>query len=910
MKLIEILLEAGGLDAIINTPEVLSQYQHLPEQAVEIKRLLSRHALVTGHSQGRFLTNGMAWSGPINSGNPETQWTPALTDAISRWKRSVNIQLETAGISRQLNTAGPGVITASDLLYLMNTDLDDDGFLRLRNPDRPTRSRSEAPPFDGQTYIRQLAQNSSEGITDIRSMVNAIGWSGWYRLAWAVADDKGMTDDVPTRNRWAQRFILEAYSNLRSNTEFWIDNWNKNQNTLGNQDRIINDINLKLPNLGSDRPTPAAIFDLFADLLRGLWAEDLRGVADVQSTNARAEEGSPILEQGRITALARTIADAMGGNYDGTSEEPIQESLSAIRSRGDWDNLTQEFNRLTGDVLHERLYDELKQDRDEYTSIVSANLRRINVINHQLLHSLINFENTNEVEVELDGTVYSVQQQRVNDEIVIENYSDFNDIVIDRILRAALEQQGTTVPTNMRVPVQAEDRQVASAAFIAAVEESYPEMVAWYTYQEPFNEPGPDGAYPDLGGMRLEGIIDQASQMSAAGSLQAYIIDYIKSEISKDRGWLVGTSETDPGHANIRFASEYVSEGESGRFFNEVTDDDLVELSDEDEELIDNLRSEQEAVRREALETILNDANRESFYIRIYQGMKRIYNKYLDTELGDEDTLENYIRTGSSDDSLLGRAIDRLRTPIAAPMELAKLFKKAADGDSYFWGLFTIGTDDDLMNRSIDQIRSRSDYNLVDARYRQIPGISQSLLEDMGNEEFLRSFGDSYYNRLASSIGASNIAMVEAEVSARLRERIEDIAGGELSEDALRRLEEAIELEGTIEVRKINPLLIALDGLVAVYAEDASTPSLGRLVEIRNAFMAYRRRVMPPGWRPGRTTGKLLNGAEVLALATDTTPEGTINGRPPTEIRTTSTTASAAPTVTSDEREFDPGPMP
>lgn len=903
MKLLEILLEAGGLDAIIGTPNVLSQTTHLPEQAVEIKRLLSRQALVTGHAEGRFQTTGMAWSGPVDSGDPETQWTQALTDAISRWKRGVNIQLEVAGIDRRLDTAGPGVITERDLLYLMNTDVDDDGFLRLRRGG-PTRSRAEAPPFDGQTYVRQLAQRSSEGITTIRQMVLAIGWSGWHRLAYAVADDMGMSDDRATRRRWVERFIQEAYTNLRVYPEYWIANWNSNERTLAHQDRRINGISLRLPEVGSDRLTPAQIFDRFAPLLQELWREDMEARAEVQSTNARAADGEAILEAGRITALARTIADAMGGNYDGTSEEPIQESLSSLRSKGDWDNLTMEFNRLTGDVLHERLYDELKQDRTEYESIVTANLSRINVINHQLLHSLLRFDNGAEISVEIDGTTYRIQQQRVNNQIAIEGYDDFDDIVIDMILRAALEQQGTEVPDNLRIPVESADRELAAAAFIAAIEDNYPEMVAWYTFQDPFNDPEKNPGMADLGGMRLEGIIDQASQMAASGSTQAYLIEYILIELTLDRGWLVGTGEDSPGHANIRFAPEYINEGQSDRFFDEVTDDDLVELSDEDEELLEDLLSEQEDVRREAIETILNDQNRESFYIRIYQGMKNRHGKYLDTELGEEDTVEEYLQSGNADDSLLGRVISVLQVPVAAPMELAKIFKKAADGDSYLFGSVTTGTDDDLMNRAIDQIRNRSDYNLVDARYRQIPGVNNSLLEDMGNEEWIQSFGDSYYNRLAARIGRSQVALVSAEVSSRLREAISAIGEGDLSTESIERLENAIELEGRITVPKILPILTALDDLVSNYIDSESTedPLFRRLVQLRNAFMHYRRRVQPPGWRPGAATGDLMRGSDVIELASDETPEGTINGREPAQVPTSSSdTAAGQAPVTADE---------
>lgn len=896
MKLLDILLEAGGLDAIIGTPEVLSQSQHLPEQAIEIKRLLSRQALVTGYTDGRFQTTGMAWTGPVDSGDPATQWTNALSDAIRRWKESVNIQLQAADINRLLDTSGPGVITERDLLYLMNTPLSPEGFLRLR-ANRPTRTRPEAPPFEGQTYVRQTAQRTSAGITDIRGMVNAIGWSGWYRLAWAVADLMGMSDDRNTRNRWAQRFILEVYSNLRTRPEYWIDNWNKNQNTLGNQDRIVKDVNLKLPNLGSDRPTPAEIFDRFAPVLQALWQDDLQNMSDTQAQNAAAEQGDAILEESRITAIARNIADAMGGNFDGTAEEAIQESLMALRSRGDWDNLTQEFNRITNDVLHERLAEELNEQ--DYTNIVTANLLRINAVNPLLLHSLINFENNDSVEVQMDGTTYTIQKNRENNQVVINNYSGYDQIIIDQILRAALEQQGTEVPANLRVPVTAEDRQNAASIFIVAIEESYPELVAWYTYQSPFNQPSPSGgSYPDIGGLRLNGIIDQATQMLAVGTSQATVIEYVREEIRKDREWLIGTGENDPGNANIRFANEYRSEGDRSRYFDEITDQDLVELSEDEEELLEALLSEEEGVRTDALNTILQDSNRESLYTRLYGFAKSQRNRYLDEELGEDDTAKNYFMTGENDNTLLGRLLQVLRGPTAAPREMAKLFKLAAEGDSYF--LFRAGTDDDLMNRLIDAIRNRSDYNLVDQEYRDLPGTTDSLLEDMGKEEFFSRFGDSYYNRLASHIGASERAMVHNEVATRLRNAIEDIGEGNLTEESIASLESAIEGEQRIEINKISPILTALNDLVALYAdENLSNPQYRRLVQIRNAFMAYRRRVQPPGWRPGRPTGDAMAGSEVLNLATDETPEGLINGSEPAEPAVApETTAASAPTVT------------
>lgn len=876
MRLLDILLEAGGLEAILNTPNSISAFEHLPEQAKEIKRLLSAQTLVTGITNGQFTTNGKAWNGPIDE-----EWNEALSNAIRTWKQSVNIQLQNAGRKPELDTAGPGVIHGTDLKFLLNPGniLNAQGILRLRTERTDQNVRPQAPPFQGQTYVRQLGSTNAAEIQDIKSMVLAIGWSGWYRLSWAVADLMNMNEDSNTRNRWAQRFILECYSNFRVNSYPWIDNWNKNHNTLGGQDRIVNNVNLKL----DIRSAPVDIYNKFAPLLLELWADDEQKINANKERAEQAETGVAVTSDDVITNIARNLQNAMEGM--GTDEDAIATELGRLQSKGDWDNLTQRYNDLTQRTLHEDLYSELDEDPQQYLTIVTSNLMRLNVINPLLLHSLLNFGTQSAINISLDGKNYSIAKDRQNNKVLIEGYDGFDDIVIDQILRSALEKQGTEVPVNLRPEVDSQDREQAAASFIAAIEASYPEMVPWYTYQTPFNEPDPNGMpYPDLGGLRLKGIISQAGQLIAVGSSSASVLEYIKEEIKKDREWLIGTSENNPGIANIRFAERWQTEGNlNDRFFPELSDDDLIDLNEDEQELFDALVSEQEELRAQAVNTILNSGNREDLYVRLYGEAAKSNNsdEYLDSILGDEDTVKNYIMNADLDDSLLSRIIPVLQVATAAPRKVAELFKEAAE-----FGFTTGATDDELMTKLIDNIKNRNHYNLVDARYRELDGVTNSLLEDMGNEQWLQRFGnDTYYNRLASIIGATEIALVSAEVSSRLRNTLNDVAE-ELNEETIQALETDIGREGTIPFRKIQPLVNILDEIVETHTTEQGNadPNYLRLMEIRNAFMNYYRQVRPRG-RPGinAQSGPTLSGNQVLELASEEPPAGMKirNGRDP-----------------------------
>lgn len=880
MKLLDILTEAGGLDAIIGTTSRLNAQSGNPQQIQELKTQLSRHTLVTNlDANGELVLGNRAWVGPVDS-----EWTLALSDAITAWKRSVNFQLEKAGRSDTLNTAGPGVISGNDLKYLSQTALTPQGLLRVASA--PRRATPQAPPFEGQKYSRQLGQESSAGINTIRDMVNAIGWSGWYRLSWALSDIKGASEDKSSRNEAAKRFILDVYSYMNETSPLpWIDNFNKSTYTLGNQDRVINGVNLKI----DVRLTPTQIYEKLAPVLLKLWEGDAQEEAERNEVTAAAGRGEAVVAGDDITQIARNLHTAMfGGTGIGTDEQAINEELKKLRSSGDWNNLVSKYSEMfEGRTLHVDLYDELKQSPEDYANYVTANLVRLNVINHLLLHSMINFGSAESVAVSLDSTSYQVNRERENNKVVIDGYDEFDDIVIDQILKAALESQGTAVPENLTVETTTDDKQTAGGAFIAAVEEQYPEMVTWYTYQEPFKTP--DNKYPDIGGMRLKGIVDQAAQLVAVGTSTVALNSFILEEIRKDREWLVGTGENNPGVANIKFDDKYGSEGgATGRYFPETSDDDLVELDADEQELVDALISEQDPLIRQAISVILDNGNSESFYIKLYQGAAPQH--YLDKQLGKDDTVKEYVLNRADDDSHLMRLINVLGVPVSAPRTMAELFKEASE-----WSLWEGPTDDKLLTALIDLIRNKSDYNLVDARYRALPKASgQSLLEDMGNEQWIQRWGDTYYNRLARKIGDSDIALVSAETSSRLRSAMDDISET-LDESTVDALETAIGREGTIPFKKVNPILDALDEIVEIHSS-SQDPALEQLVGIRNAFLHYRRHLQPRGWRPGVNSpmGSPMTGGKILELAAPTYPSGmrVRGGQEPTEIDSVATTAS------------------
>lgn len=855
-----------ALNAIVRNFYVASQRSHTTGMAREIKALLSQHTLVTGYSNNEPQLGGRAYIGPIDD-----NWGNDLSEAILRWKRSVNLQIEFADSGdRPLDVAGPGVINQTDLRYL-RAPLRPNGTIRLnRVPSRTTRSN--APVFDAERYVPELGANSSAGIESIEQMVEAIGWSGWYRLSWEVHELTGRdNEDIQSVNAFATRFILEVYKHFnRFNAEPWIDNWNKNPRTLGNQSRVTHDVDLKL----DIRDTPREIYEKFAPLLRTLWQEDLDRRAEGAEQRAAAESGATTITNiEELTSMARTIHDAMhGGTGIGTDNEQIGDELQRLRSRGDWEALSERYNEMFQIALHEDLYNDMKDTPELYERYVTANLSRIRVINHLLLHSMINFGRTEFVEVVIDDTRYRIQRQR-NEQgnVVIQGYNDFDDIVIDTILRAALEAQGTEIPANLEVETTADDRENAAASFLAAVESEYPEMAAWYGFQPPFNDPDLNRGVPDLGGLRMRGIVSQGAEMFAVGVGYESVQDFMTTEIGKDRDWLVGTGEDSPGVANIRFADAYGSEGDPSRWLPEAAPGADITLDEEEQELLDALLSDNDTEIQAAITEILSRDNREQLYIRLYNKAADQDSKFLDAELGEDDTVMNHVER-QSDNSNLQRLIERLRTPVAAPNEMAKLFAQAAEGDEGIERLLGIGTDDDLMIRLIDMITGLSDYNLVDQRYRRLSRNNNSLIDDMAEEQWLGIFGSTYYNRLAEKIGREQLETVRAEVSGRLRDAIDQV-GEDLTEDNIETLETAIEREGTIGEDKILPLLRALDEVVQTHYTGAPNPdpAYARIVQIRNAFAYYDE---------SDQRGE-LSGAGVLDLGQDDAPPGyQLDGRP------------------------------
>jgi hypothetical protein len=855
-----------ALNAIVRNFYVASQRSHTTGMAREIKNLLSQHTLVTGYSNNQPQFGGRAYIGPIDD-----NWGNDLSEAILRWKRSINLQIEFADTGdRPLDVAGPGVINQTDLRYL-RAPLRPDGTIRLNRV--PTRtSRSRAPVFDAESYVPELGSSSSAGIESIEDMVEAIGWSGWYRLSWEVHELTGRdNEDIQSVNAFATRFILEVYKHFnRFNAEPWIDNWNKNPRTLGNQSRVTHDVDLKL----DIRDTPKEIYEKFAPLLRTLWQEDLDRRAEGAEQRAAAESGATtITNVEELTNMARTIHDAMhGGTGIGTDNEQIGDELQRLRSRGDWEALSERYNEMFQIALHEDIYNDMEDTPDLYARYVTANLVRIRVINHLLLHSMINFGREEFVEVVIDDTRYRIQQQRDEQgNVVIEGYDGFDDIVIDRLLRAALEAQGTEVPTNLEVETTADNRENAAASFLAAIESRYPEMAAWYGFQPPFDDPELNNGVPDLGGLRMRGIVSQGAEMFAVGVGYEAVQDFMTVEIGKDRGWLIGTGEDSPGVANIRFADAYGSEGDPSRWLPEAAPGSDITLDEEEQELLDALLSDIDSEIEAAISDILNRDNKEQLYIRLYDKSADQDRKFLDEELGNDDTVIKHVER-QSDNSHLQQLIERLRTPVAAPNEMAKLFAQAAEGDEGVERFFGIGTDDDLMIKLIDLITGLSDYNLVDYRYRSLSRNNNSLIDDMADEQWLGIFGSTYYNRLAEKIGREQLETVRAQISSRLRTAIDQV-GEDLTEDNVDSLETAIEREGTIGGDKILPLLRALDELVQTHHTGSVNPdpSYARIVQIRNAFAYYD---------DSDQRGE-LSGAGVLDFAQDDAPAGyQLDGRP------------------------------
>lgn len=788
MRILDVIMENNNPLSFLNTSigaaSSVNERNADGGQTMYIKQQLARHKLVTAIRNGQFVLGNMAWTVPIDQ-----TWTPQLNQAITAWKRSINLQM--TGNERgplDVNPTAPG-ITRADIQFLVNTQLGSDGLIDAAQDGGARYTPGDQPgSAAGFTYTPGVIPGTRQQVEadpTTQTLYNAVGESAWYRIAAEIVEDQQSTD---TQSWLATTPATERHNRIKSQKIQTFDRnrtaqvsgqWLSNIATQarramatyadGTQQAI--DVTSVLG------PSPLApdIFDYYAEMATKLWQKDRQNNAQARQ-DAQTATQSPVsgvvLDEATLRAMAAQLNSAFrndlaaavlpGGRTFFNDVEAIQSILSRLRTAADFDNLSQIYAQLhNNEILHERLWEEL--EKDDYMNVVVPKLLAIRRIAPRIIHTSINFGDAEEIRVEYNGKRYRVQQATgPSGQPVIEGYNrpnDYNAIIIDEILRAAVSASGGALP-DFDTPVSDQAKAEAQIAFINTIQNTYPEMVPFYVKAEPFSN-----ASVDIGGARLRSIIDNTARM---GGDQAAMAIYITQEIVSDRDWLIGTDDTDPA-ANIRFDERYMPEGIRGRDFPAVSADDDVELNANEEEIFENLKSPQAGVVRAAVDALLQSDDPEQMWENIYR--EAAPGLWLDkaNNMGNGRTSIEEFLTGRDDGTPIVRIARSIGLPIAAPRVAAEMFYDAGRGK-------TFGTDEETIDALIAQIRNRYDYELIDERYRQLPKVDDSLIDDLASEQFQGIWGGGWYGRLAEIIGDDRrLELLRAELDRRVIDALEDV---------------------------------------------------------------------------------------------------------------------------------------
>jgi len=763
MKLLELLTE----DAINNFLNAGIGYRigpddGPPEAVQQIQRLLSQHSLARGdRPQGGWWDNSVkAWTGPING-----RWTPQLTDAVRAWQTSVNNQLGSNTL------AVDGVITDEDVEYLRDYPRYDRntgatrrmvGFLRtstseaeLRNLQQRNRRRNT------NRFSAELGDPNPESLESLSEMLAAIGRNGWIGVLTPIINEKyADVENSPEKYQRARRDtnrLLQQIWNNRNNVTQWLtafDNrimqgvpTNLTSRTIQGEEVTIsppNDIrNLNGPTLYM------ALFNHFADIatyhLRNSEQVRLQRERQQAEQAAQARQNETVnISDDRLTGLANALDAAFknellagllpGGRRFSNDIEQIEWVLSQLRNARDWDALEETYNEQFNDDLSQRFIREL--DEDDYERIVRIRLLAIRRINPRAMHRAINFGDNNSIRVNVNNRNYTIQKEYIDSAQIRPEVQDA--ILEDTILKAAIEQTQGEIP-DLYTEFSRNQIQEATELFILVIQSTYPEMVAWYTHQPPFD------STVDIGQPRMQSIIDEAALAIQQTNDNSSAAAFIQQQILNDRIWLVGENNETDGAANVHFDDRYKNEGVEGRNWTETPE--RVDLIDDDIDLIQRLAVGDEEIRLEAVNEILEKNNPRRYYTEtIYPGYLQEIGTYidLDEETINENTVQNIVQGQRPDDSVIGIISSEIGVIYAAPSKVINLIE-----ETFEFGFTTGGTDEETLTGLLNFINSPEKYNYINQYYKGKHGID--LIDALRTEDDL--LGGLDLSRFETAVG-------------------------------------------------------------------------------------------------------------------------------------------------------------
>lgn len=749
MKLTDLILEnTGSLSAFMgairgNTGDRLGpQNPGNPDGSTvkEIQTQLKRHQLQIANQPPN--ANQIAWVGPVDG-----KWTPALSDAIIQWKKSINLQDTTARLDVSNAELSPRALN-----YLVKVKLYD------KPPVKGLIYKSaggSAQPKDykkfvwsGRTFdVGHQITTPTKSIKTTKDFLLAIGESGWIAILDDFIKQKGVnfyTGDAKDRSN------AEALVELMKDVEAgqmqhpvrWLQIW---------EDDVIKRGSLQMKatlasgnemhysprqaggykEFGSVEQGAQQLYEYFKALATGILRK-YKAELDAKKPQVDPETGKeqvPIMDKNKQTVWVRKMQEALYQGWyewvpfigDPNDEKSVRELMMQVGSADEYDILTAKYNETFGTDLNEDLVKEL--DESAYTSYVERPLRLINRIRPIALLSAIPFGNeTESVNVDVDSINYTVYKELKNgSEVQVFQRRKLirNVILQDKILKAAIEKFNGTIP-DIIVKPRDEFLQPAAEAVIAAVQSEAAFMVPFYVGAPPFDKL----TDPNMGIKRIKGLQEQAARMLQNGMQQKAVFDFVKAESIEDGKWLISTKTV---HWDAQWKN--VNNNVVGKL-DGILDD--IAPTDEQTSLVQRLHKQE--TRQEAMAEILAEPNVKTFYEEIYRIFKNQHGIHFDEYVLNKKTDEivSYVENASDfTDIALDKIVGEIGLAKAAPAMLAKTFEKSLTRS--WWGLFD--NDEDLAYALTLQITEPEDYALVNEWYKK-NGNANSLIDDLDGSEW------------------------------------------------------------------------------------------------------------------------------------------------------------------------------
>ena len=718
--------------------------------ALLIKQGLVKHTIVTGPRQanGLFPTAGPGWSGVMDN-----TWDLALDNAIKTWKRSINIQV---GNDRELNDKQAD-IGQKEVRYLIRTELfpqgaaggSQGGLLKIGNDGTSAGNQDGAAMWAGREVdFGHVIDTPVENVTNTRQLLQAIGFSGWFFILQELVNkrDESISTGQTDNARHAELNRMVSYLTVKSDRSpgEWVQTTWKSDVVQ----RISDGLTATLAN-GEEMPfTPGGsmrfgsatqeaqhLYQFFKPLASGLIAKFKQQRDEAKAAeNAPNVVNEPTLSESStnawIVAMNEAFKNSIGaaliprGRTFGYDREKISELMNQLNTAGDWDQVDRAYN-IRFEDLSTQLADELGEE--DYQAIVVRRLTMLRRINPKLLYaSIVWGEDTESIDVSVEDGDYKVLKQLDSTGLPVVNKGTtavIDVLVIDEALKAAIETSGGTVP-DLNVEATEENNAMAGAILVTVISDRVPEMTAFYTMQDPFS----DSPAKSIGPRRLLGIMQGAAILVANGSTEESAAQWIHGQVMDDRLWLIGDESRDiPAAGNVHFDERYRDESEQNDGFGDGSPLGDVENTDEEKDLINRLFSpDARAGAITEISQITPNDEQQRVYDRVYIGYKEEHGKYLDDDITDTEQLGKLVLAENPNipdgfDSIIGS----IGVAYAAPYLMGKLFKESFEPGWFGLG----GTNEELLNALIAQIRNRQDYLQVNALY------DGDLMDDVDAED-------------------------------------------------------------------------------------------------------------------------------------------------------------------------------